>query len=101
MPGRYEGNVDEELAGALDMVVCCGEVDAEFGSMDEGGHYALVVVTVEDNHDEGSALYGLKVGAFVVVTDEQGFVGYTRHPDEEAARRAFEALRTLREVCVP
>jgi hypothetical protein len=78
-PGKYEGNESQLVARVLNNIIGNGFATDEFGSVDEGGHCALVL--------------GKRYG-FIVETDNGGFVTAYTFTKDAALKRFNEIIPT-------
>lgn len=84
-PGKFEGNSDEELAERLYENTLESGQEEDFGSVDEGGWFALVA-DYQSIGEQTDRLY-------IVEQDSQGFftIIFT-HEDDSVVRKHFERM---------
>jgi hypothetical protein len=97
MPGKFEGNENEEIAEILYNLWGEGGADEESGSIQERGIASAIFRGIEV-YPEGDTRRGADdepfgdgyEGGYIVEEDSQGFVTYTEFEDTEKMEKAWE-----------
>jgi hypothetical protein len=82
MPGKFEGNENEQLAELLHEASLNGELDEEIGSVDELGWYGRFI-------DRVDLFY------YILNEDSQGFFSYEQYPDLPSMNQAWEEIESM------
>ena len=85
LPGKFEGNSDQDLARVLYDLTLDG-YDQALGDVQDFGWYGLILHVIKGNLSKGRS--------YIVHEDSQGFFNYTEYKNKQSALVAWAKLES-------